>query len=98
MLLVCVSDHTYFTLKTSYYKSDDYTSVGKWKGLSDLVFLGGIAFVIYFVYKCCLSSSMGGGGGVGDRQYSSTDSDHPSGGGGGPGGAGGWFNPGAGEV
>ena len=70
--------------------------MGKWKGLSDLVFLGGIAFVIYFVYKCCLSSSMGGG--VGDRQYSSTDSDHPSGGGGGPGGAGGWFNPGAGEV
>jgi len=66
---------------------------GKWKGIGDLVTLGGIAFAMYAIYKCCLAPSLGHN--VGDRQYSSTDGDYPTGGpGGGSGGGGGWFNPG----
>lgn len=71
--------------RTSSYKTSDFH--GKWQGVSDLVFLGGIAFAIYAIYKCCLAPSLGNN--VGDRQYSSTDGDYPTGG---PGG-GGWTRP-----
>lgn len=74
----------YESSSSNYRMPSDF---GKWKGLSDLVFLGGIAFTIYAIYKCCLGPSLGNN--VGDRQYSSTDGDYPTGG---PGG-GGWSRP-----
>ena len=65
------------TTRSSSYHRQTADFHGKWKGVSDLVFLGGIAFTIYAIYKCCLAPSLGNN--VGDHQYSSTDGDYPTG-------------------
>ena len=84
-------------------QSNNYNSYGSnshsynktssdWSGLGDLIVLGVIGIMIYAFYKTCIDNQ-----GMEDTQYSGTNTgDYPAGGG--SPGAGGWADPGRGNV